>query len=167
MIRGVLVEGKVLIKDASAASELENKGYGTRINGVFTLNLIEATYLVDKGNLQVVNEEGENLSFSELARIGAQMDRYFWPKLSVYTDLRQRGLKPRLFSDRLEFLVDKKVKEGEHRYLISILFEGHRIGFTDIEFLIKRALEARRKLVAAIMDKEGNISYYTIDKVTY
>jgi len=39
-----------------------------------------------------------------------------------------------------------------------------RIGFRELEGYIRRALESRRELVLAIVDKDGNISYYKVEK---
>jgi len=150
-----------------SADELRSKDYGKETEEGLAVNLVEAAYLVDRGELQVVDESGAEVGFKELAARAAQLDEFFWPKLSVYTDLRQRGWRPRLFGEGLELVVDRKTGAGEHRYLVSILFEGRRVGFDEINVLLRRALEARRRLVAAIIDKEGNIAYYTIDRVVY
>ena len=163
MIKGVLKGDKVVV---DGGEELEERGYGRREGGNLVLSLIEAAYLVDKGDLEVVSEDGAVLSFEELIRMAAINDSSFWVKLLVYSDLRYRGLRARpLESAFPAFLVEKKVREGEKRYLVLCLEEGARIGFKDVEAYLRRAMEARRELVFAIVDKEGNISYYRVEKV--
>jgi tRNA-intron endonuclease len=48
--------------------------------------------------------------------------------------------------------------------MVLCLEEGVRIGFKELEGYIRRALEARRELVLAIVDKDGNVSYYAVER---
>lgn len=165
MLRGELKGDVVVIENGEEVAELESKSYGYRIERGLSLSLVEAAYLLDRGDLEVVDESGSNLSFEELVRVGARYDSNFWVKLSIYSDLRSRGFRVRLLRRGLEFLVERKVKSGEKRYLVIGLREGVRIGFKEIEAAIRRAREARRELVFAIIDKEGNVSYYALERV--
>lgn len=162
-VKGVLKEGYVEIP---YLAELAGKGYGEREGENLLLNLCEAAYLLDRGDLVIVDNSGEKISFEGVVMIGAKIDPDFWVKLLVYSDLRNRGLQAKVISGSQPVMImDKKTKEGEKRYLIICLEEGRRIGFKEVEVFIRRALEARRELITAIVDKEGNISYYKVDKV--
>ena len=163
MIKGVLKDSKVVVEDGE---ELEERGYGRREEGVLMLSLVEAAYLIDRGDLKVVSEDGATLSFEELVRVATVNDPSFWVRLLVYSDLRHRGLRARPLESAIPaFLVEKKVRESEKRYLVLCLEEGTRVGFKDVEAYLRRAMEARRELIFAIVDKEGNISYYRVEKV--
>ncbi len=162
-IRGVLKGEHVEIP---YSAELVEKGYGEVEGENLLLNLCEAAYLLDRGDLMVVDSGGKRISFEEIVTLGAKTDPDFWVKLLVYSDLRSRGLQAKVISGSQPIIVvDRKTREGEKRYLVVCLEEGKRIGFREVEVFIRRALEARRELVTAIVDKEGNISYYKVDKV--
>ncbi|MEM1508661.1 MAG: hypothetical protein QXY49_02490 [Thermofilaceae archaeon] len=162
-IKGVLKERYV---EVPYNAELAGKGYGERDGENLLLNLCEAAYLLDRGDLIIIDNSGEKISFEGIVTIGAKIDPDFWMKLLVYSDLRNRGLQAKVISGSQPVIVmDKKTKEGEKRYLIICLEEGKRVGFKEVEVFIRRALEARRELITAIVDKEGNISYYKVDKV--
>lgn len=161
-IEGVLKGSRVEVKDGK---ELLERGFGVQEGENLWLTLIEAAYLVDKGELRVVAEEGrQSLEFKELVKRASSTDRSFWQKLVVYTDLRDRGLRARPLEGTSLILAERKVKEGERRYMVLCLEEGVRIGFRELEGYIRRALESRRELVLAIVDKDGNVSYYKVEK---
>ncbi|MCS7104910.1 MAG: hypothetical protein NZ954_05020 [Thermofilaceae archaeon] len=144
--------------------ELLERGYGSQRGDVLELSLIEATYLLYKGELQVKDEEGRILGFEELTRLAAALDPVFWIKLLVYSDLRSRGLRVKPIEGSPVMIAERKVKEGERKYMVLCVEEGVRVGFRDLEMYIRRALESKRDLVLAIIDKEGNVSYYRVEK---
>jgi tRNA-intron endonuclease len=104
------------------------------------------------------------LSFQDIVKLASRADRSFWQKLVVYADLRDRGLRAQPVEGTPIVLVERKFKEGERRYMVLCLEEGVRIGFKELEGYIRRALEARRELVLAIVDKDGNVSYYAVER---
>jgi tRNA-intron endonuclease len=104
------------------------------------------------------------MGFEDLVKYASSVDNCFWQKLVVYTDLRDRGLRAQPLEDTSLVLTERKVKEGERRYMVLCLEESVRIGFRELEGYIRRALESRRELVLAIVDKDGNISYYKVEK---
>ena len=158
---GVLRNGYVEVKDGG---ELYEKGFGVQVGEVLRLALVEAAYLVDKGELRVVGEGGQSLSFQDIVKLASRADRSFWQKLVVYADLRDRGLRAQPVEGTPIVLVERKFKEGERRYMVLCLEEGVRIGFKELEGYIRRALESRRELVLAIVDKDGNVSYYAVER---
>jgi len=158
---GVLRDGYVEVKDGG---ELYERGFGVQAGGALRLALVEAAYLVDKGELRVVEEGGRSLGFQDIVKLASRADRSFWQKLVVYADLRDRGLRAQPVEGSPVVLAERRVKEGERRYMVLCLEEGVRIGFKELEGYIRRALEARRELVLAIVDKDGNVSYYVVEK---
>lgn len=161
VVEGVLRSDHVEVRGGSALSE---RGFGVQGGESLRLSLIEAAYLVDKGELRVVSEEGRSLSFEDLVKLASLSDRSFWPKLVVYTDLRDRGLRVQPLEGTPLMLAERKVVKEERKYLVLCLEEGVRIGFKELEGYMRRALESRRELVLAIVDKDGNVSYYTVEK---
>lgn len=145
-------------------AELAERGFGTARNGSVELSLIEAAYLVDRGELQVVGDDGRTLSFEELVRMGPLTDPDFWAKLVVYTDLRARGLTARPIEGLPALLAERKAGDGEKRYFMVCVKEGIRLGFRELEAYIRRVHESKRELVLAIVDKDGNVSYYTVER---
>jgi len=161
-LQGTLRDSRVVVP---FDPDLAGRGYGVQSGDSLELSLLEAAYLVDRGDLVVVDESGAEVSFEELVKRGAASDPSFWVKLNVYSDLRNRGLRVQPLEGTPMMLVERKTGEGEKRYALLCLEEGVRIGFKELESFVRRAVESRREPVLAIVDKEGNISYYVVERM--
>ncbi len=157
---------KVVVKDSAAVEFLAQRGYGIPRGGVLELELVEAAYLASRGMI-AVEDEGRRLSFIDLVELGSREDPDFWVKLNVYTDLRNRALVVMPGVTSYELLVDWKRRDSARRFLVRIVKEGVRISFADLEEMHRRALESDRELVLAIVDKEGVVTYYTVEGVAH
>lgn len=166
-IVGVLEDDfKVKVDDEKAVAYLQSREFGIQTEDGIVLDPIEALYLMRRGVLEVRDREGHELSFAELLTKFSEKERDAWIKLEVYTDLRKRGLyvKPS-YTREASFLVDKKKKGKLERYIVYIFAEGKRIGFAELEKAFERAMASNRELVIAVVDKEGNVSFYTVTKM--
>jgi len=164
--RAELKGRKVLIGERAAIEFLAQRGYGIIKGGFLELELVEAAYLVNRGMITVENE-GRQLGFIDLVELGSKEDPDFWVKLNVYTDLRNRALVVMPGVTSYELLVDWKRRDSARRFLVRIVKEGVRISFADFEEMHRRALESDRELVLAIVDKEGVVTYYTVEGVAH
>ncbi len=158
---------KVRIRDAAAIGYLVSKEFGVRENEHVALDPVEALYLLRRGALVVKDEQGRELTFADLVTIYSEKDPELWVKLEIYADLRKRGLyaKPSYMPGPV-FLVDRKKKDKVERFIVYVFIEGRRIGFTELEKAFERARASGRELVVAVVDKEGNVSYYRVTKMT-
>lgn len=164
--RAEIIGRKVVVKDNAAIEFLAQRGYGITRGGALELELVEAAYLLNRGMI-TVEDKGKQLSFKDLVELGAKEDPDFWVKLNVYTDLRNRALVVMPGVTSYELLVDWRRKDSARRFLVRIVKEGVRIGFADLEEMHRRALESDRELVLAIVDKEGVVTYYTVEGVAH
>jgi len=164
--RGVLrSDDFTVVKDEEAVKFLKSKGYGIPEDDVVLLNPVEALYLTYREVLEVFDTEGVKLSFEALLRRFSSKEKDLWLEFIVYSDLRRRGFIVRRAASPLTFFVDKGGESKSKRYLVACLREGVRIGFEELETFFRRSTESDRELVVAIVDKEGNISYYIVEKI--
>ncbi len=158
-------DDQVVVRDPEAVGFLTSRGYGIEEGGVVFLSPVETLYLVYRGYMEVVDVDGNAWTFTKLLQRFSRLDKEVWVKLNLYSDLRRRGfIVRRGVGDAIEFFVDRRTKEGMKRYLVRGVKEGERLGFKDLEEMFRRALELSRELVLAVVDKEGNITYYTVEK---
>ncbi|ABL77720.1 tRNA intron endonuclease [Thermofilum pendens] len=161
-------DGRIVrVLDKEFAEQLYQRGYGMLSGEILELTLVEAAYLVYREMLKVKDDQGRTLSFPEIVRLASNFDPDFWVKLNVYTDLRNRALPAKPGVNPYEFLVDWKKKGKPRRLLVRILREGTRVSFPEFEDMFRRALESDRELVIAIVDKEGVVTYYTVEGGSY
>ncbi len=163
-MKGYLVEREVIITDERAISQLVQKGYGSRRDGKLHLSLVEALYLMEKGRLSVLSGE-RTLSSDEL--LSGEDDLLL--RYAVYRDLRERGYVVKTgFKFGAHFRVyERGAYPKEHsRYLVHTVREDSDISFTELARAVRLAHGVRKKLLFAVVDDEGDVTYYSVERVT-
>jgi len=150
------------VKDRGQASDLENRWFGSWDGDKLALNVVEIAYLLLREQAEIVTD-GETLTDLKdfLSRYDKCLEEFFWPKLIVYKDLRDRGRRVRLVGDN-KFLV--KDKYGVLR-LVVVLEEGVYTNISNILKHIEEAHDNNLKLVYAIVSLQGDLTYYEITKI--
>ena len=166
-IRGILDNDFCAAKIGSQTNMIIDKGYGIVEKDNIFFEPTETLYLVYKGILEVSDKDGNLYTFERLLSIFSQKDPLIWVRLNLYSNLRKRGFIVRKgVGGKISFFVEKKHRENVKRYLVVGIIEGIRINFIELESLFRRSLESGRKLVLAIIDKEDNITYYMVNKLS-
>ncbi|HDJ96909.1 MAG TPA: hypothetical protein ENG54_00400 [Thermofilum sp.] len=155
-----------VVTDPAAVAYLSEKRYGMMSEHGILLEPLEALYLLRRGNLILKDAKGSTVEFKQLLIEIARKDPDIWVKLELYTDLRKRGFYVRTgFSEGIVFLVDQKKGEKFKKYLVYGFTEGKRVGFSEFEEVFRRAIESGREPLIAVIDKESNITYYSVSKM--
>ena len=129
------------------ADSIHSKKYGRFVDDKFILHPIEAFHLVERNKLGV-QYEGRILNKIETLKLALSTEPKFILRYIVYCNLRSRGRNPRIYPDRFKF------RHGP----IYIFSESD---FFDLEYLKERA-ELNKKIYAALVDEEGDMTYYMI-----
>jgi tRNA-intron endonuclease len=164
-MRGKLIESQVIFENAPEVSRLHSKGfYGKIKEKKLYLNFLEASYLMEKEKVEV-EYEGRVLTFSELlelARSEAEFDvRYF-----VYRDLRDRGLIVKTgFKYGCHFRVYRRGPEEHAEYLVHVIPEKRKFQTYDIVKHCRLAHSVNKMMVFAFIDEEGDITYYSVERM--
>lgn len=164
-MRGKLMESQVVFENEPEVSKLHSKGfYGKIKEKKLYLNFLEALYLLEKDKIEV-EVEGELLDFSqllEIARLEAEFDiRYF-----VYKDLRDRGLIVKTgFKYGCHFRVYRKGPEEHAEYLVHVIPEKREFQTYDIVKHCRLAHSVNKLMVFAFIDEEGDITYYSVERM--
>jgi tRNA-intron endonuclease, archaea type len=154
---------------------LSEKGYGKEEHGKLTLSMVEALYLQRKGKIRVLSGK-KALSGSALSKAALALDRRFSEKAAVFADLRDRGL---LVKTGFKFGCDFRVygrgvgsaaglgkgkkAPGEHtRWLVHAANEGYTCAFQELSRAVRLAHSIRARMLWAVVDAEGCVTYYEI-----
>ena len=165
-IKTVFTENRVLTEDSADAAELYNQSrYGQVLSGnKVELALIEALYLLDKGKIEILSGRNKNYSFDEFLKKAQKTEANFWIKFCVYKDIRNRGY---IIKTALKFgadfrIYDRGVKPGEDhaKWVVFPVHEGST--FTWHEWAAKNrvAHSTKKRLLIAVVDNEGDVSYW-------
>lgn len=163
---GQLKGERVLVKEERDASTLYNKGaFGVpQTGGSLALDLAEALYLVEMGRLRV-EDAGERAGPGELLAVAARAEPGFEVRYVVYRDLRQRSLTVRA-SNVSDFNVyDPGAIPGKSPSKLLVRAVGERSTFRAVDVTREslRARELGKRFVLALVDEEGDLTYYDVD----
>ncbi len=150
-----------IVEDERIAEQLEKKWYGVRENGRVVLDTVEISYLLLKNKVVVIDDSTMIRELDEFFRKYSRcLEDFFWPRLIVYKDLRDRGRRVKIL-DNEKFIV--KDKHGDLR-LVVVLEEGSLREASSIKEHIETALDHNLKLVYAIVSLQGDLTYYEVTK---
>ncbi len=159
-----VIDDLVVVEDEASVSRLLQRGFGRREGNRLHLSLVEAAYLLEKGRLRITRD-GRSLSAEEL--LGQEeglLTRY-----AVYRDLRERGYVVRTgFKFGAHFRVyERGTYPKEHsRYLVHAVREDDGVSFTELARAVRLAHSVRKRLLFAVVDDEGDVTYYGVERLT-
>ena len=164
-IKAYLVGEIISSNDSEAHSLYEKSGFGEPKNGKVNYMVVEAIYLVEKEKIEVVHGK-KILSLKELMHKLEKIDKKIQIKYPVYRDLRERGyIVKTALKFGAEFRVYEKGKRPGKEHAQWIVFTDHESKkMTWHEFSAKNrvAHSTKKNLLLAIVDEEGDISYYEV-----
>jgi len=165
-----LYKGKIIVWDEAQANHLYQRGFfGKPLSGgKLQLAPVEALYLIDSGKVSVVSAEGKNLNFKSLAEKFVDSDTELILKYAAYADLRSRGY---VIKTGLKFgahfrVYERGEKPGEthSKFLVQAIPEGVKITPTEMARAVRLAHSVKKKIYWAVVDDEGDITYYSITR---
>lgn len=164
----ILSGTKVVVGDNETKSQLKEKGFGEVEEKHLVLSLIEALFLVETEKLDVMKGD-KKLGFDELLKIGSKHEEEFYNKYLVFKDLRNRGL---LVRTGLKFGTDFRIYErgqsigkGHSKYLVHVIPEEYTCSFPEMARALRLAENVNKNMIYAIVDEEGDITYYLVDRM--
>lgn len=169
-IKTTLCERGATVPSKANFEELTSRGYGTVEDKKLVLNAYETLFLLSKGVLEVSKRKPKKaLNFKELLQLYGLTDENVWVKYLVYRDLRSRGYVVREgFGLGITFRVYERgeYSKATATYLILGIQEGKPILVKELARVLKHVQSLKKKLVLAVVNRRGEIVYYTLSKLT-
>lgn len=128
------------------------------------LSLIEACYLLEKGRLEIYEDDVE-CSAGYIIDILKEQDIY--GKYLVYRDLKDRGFVIKTgFKYGSDFRLYNRGRgpgKGHSDYLVKVVFESYDINALDFASYVRVSHGVNKKFLLAIVDDDFDITYYNIE----
>jgi len=179
MIEGELLEQRAIVWNKESFSELEESGYGKNIENRLELDLIEALYLLEKEKIKVYKKEGKKkkfIDFKELLEYGSATQKDFHPIFVVYRDLRERGFLPktglkfgcslRCYDRGVKLKKGPKAPHEHTKWVIHVIPEEFTCSFAELSRAVRLAQNIRTNMLWAIVDRENDITFYEVKRIT-
>jgi len=187
LVKALYIDGAILIPDFDEANSLHQDGYGSFKHRRLGLTPCEALYLLDRNRIEVYDERGVKLSFKELLRRlsprGGLLDRLgglirnllgrpststsLWIRYLIYRDLRMKGYVVREEANSLLVYERGSYPRAPPSYEVYPLPEGMPQPIRRLMEALERAEEGGRTLKIAVVDRRGEVVYYTLREMDF
>lgn len=168
-VKGKLEEEGAAVYSKEDFEDLTSRGYGREEDEKITLSAYETLFLHSKGMLEVTNDQtGRVLDFQELLHRFESTEENLWMKYLIYRDLRSRGYVVRKgFGLGIDFRAYERGNYGKATasYLILGIQEGKPIMAQRLVNVLRHSLSLKKKLMLAVVNRRGEIVYYTVSKL--
>ena len=157
--------GRIEAERDDRSGKLLSKGYGSKDpeGHLITYSYPEALYLVEKGRMRVLADDGSELDFNRLLEALKQLDENIWRDYVVYRDLRERRYVVRDgVNQELRFRVFERGKYGKEpaKYLVAPVMEGRNVLIERLLEWLSACRKMRKELVIAVVDRRNEVIYY-------
>ncbi|MFQ6076412.1 MAG: tRNA-intron lyase [Candidatus Bathyarchaeia archaeon] len=172
-VEAVLKDGRVVVPSQEEAEHLGQGGYGTPLEreAGSILNSYEALYLLAEKRAKVVNsEDGAEMDFQTLLERLRAYDDEAWTRYLIYRDLRSRGYVVRDgFGFGFDFRLYGRGEYGKKpaKYIVYGIREGKPTPLEQLSEILRFAQSVRKGLVIAVVDRRGEVVYYSISTLTF
>ncbi|MEM2974062.1 MAG: tRNA-intron lyase [Candidatus Micrarchaeia archaeon] len=177
-----LTDNGVIENDAKLIQEFYNRGFGCIKGEVLLLAPVEALYLTeikkitiekDDESAKISKKKGAGFKkmydivslFNELKR----QDKELATKYYVYRDLRKKGYVVRTGLKYGAFfrVYEKGVRpgEGHSHWLVHPIPEQQKISLYELSRAVHLSHSVRKKMLWAVVNSEGSITYYKIERM--
>ena len=159
---------KVITESSDEAREFYNQSRFGSIaeSGKVELSLLEGLYLLEKGRLELKSDAGRALATESYIKKARKIEPNFWIRYVVFRDMRNRGY---IVKTALKFgadfrVYDRGVKPGEDhaKWIIFPVHEASTLTWHEFSAKNRVAHSTKKRLLMAIVDDEGDVTYYQV-----
>lgn len=161
-ITGELIGNRIIVKKPKDVGRLYDKsGFGKPItDNQLELNLLEGVFLLGDKKINVYSKKNE-VNFRDLIKLAAEKITGFESKYLVFRDLRYRGYAVNIYDGKdYDLYIDSKDESNPH--YVSVFSERFEFDVVKTKNSIKVSKEKDGDLWFAIVDEEGDITYYDV-----
>ena|SRR3989344_3831203 len=158
------ISGSNIISTSEEAISLaEKSSFGEFRAGKVEYSGVEAIYLLEKRKAEVYNNK-KSLKIQELIKKIKKQDKKIETKLVVYRDMRDKGY---ILKTALKFGAEFRVYErgskpgqSHARWVLYTAKEHDSMNWHEFAAKNRVAHSVKKALLLAIVDDEGDVSYY-------
>jgi tRNA-intron endonuclease len=165
---GVFSEDKIILFE-NQDQVYEPGFYGKKIDDRLELSLIEALFLLKKRRINILKDK-KRLDFGQLYELAKAIDQRLAERYRVYEDLRERGLLVRsgfkfgcdfrVYERGVKLIKGPKTQKEHTKWIVFCVPEDYSCSFQELSRAVRLAHNIRARMLWAIIDNEGDVTYY-------
>ncbi len=164
-IKTYLISNKIFSNSKEAFNLFEKQRFGEKNGDKIIYMLSEALFLVEKKKIEIVDKR-KPLSEKKLFKKFQKIDKNFKTKYFAFKDLREKGY---IVKTALKFgaefrVYEKGAKIGKQhaKWILFPVSENEQLTWQDFSAKNRVAHSTKKNLLIAIVDEEGDVSYYEV-----
>jgi tRNA-intron endonuclease len=166
VVKAIFSKERAVTENSDEARDFYNQSrFGTLLeDGRVQLGITEALYLVEKKKLEVIDSKNKKLSAEALLKKAQKTEPSFWTRYCVFKDIRNRGY---IIKTALKFgadfrIYDRGVKPGEAhaKWIVYPVHEKETLTWHEFAAKNRVAHSTKKRLLIAVVDEEGDCSYW-------
>lgn len=167
----VFQDGKGYVGNNDADRIAQQGFYGNRLDdGRLELAPVKVLHLLERKRISTKTPTGQTMNSNDIVNHLLPDDPGLWIKYLVFRDLRSRGYAVREgFGGGIGFRIyarGDRPGEATANQLVYVLKEGEPISLNDLDTVTQAAFAARKNLVFALVDQNGEVNFYKVARAT-
>jgi tRNA-intron endonuclease len=165
VFKTVLSGEHVISKDKKAIDLHGTSKFGEVKDKKTYYSLIEALYLLERKKITVYYK-GKKLNPEKLLELASGLEPNFFTRYSAFKDMRSRGY---IVKTALKFgadfrVYDRGIKPGQDhaKWVLFPVYETSSLTWHDFAAKNRVAHSTNKNLLIAIVDEEGDVTYYEV-----
>jgi len=158
---------EIIESNSSEAKSLNKKShFGEIVGDKIQYSLSEALFLVENGKMDLHNLSGKSIPKKDIIKKFQKIDGKIQIKYPVFKDLRGKGY---IVKTALKFGADFRVyekgaKPGKRhaKWVVFADHESKKLTWHEFSSKNRVAHSTKKNLLLAIVDEEGDITYYEV-----
>ena len=164
-VRGEYHTERVVLEKNDLSQEFYNKSAFGSVNSSkqVELSLIEALYLLEKDKIEIFQGK-KKITFDQLFKKARKLEPNIWTKYVVFKDFRDKGyvIKTALKYGADFRVYDRGIKPGDDhaKWIVYPVHETEVMSMYEFSAKNRVAHSTRKTLLLAVVDDEGDVSYW-------
>ncbi len=165
-IKAHLVSEKISSNSKEAQELFSSQRFGEKQGEKIFYSLPEALFLVEQKKMNILDFRSKKISQKKLMQKFQRIDKKFNTKYLVFKDLRSKGY---IVKTALKFGAEfrvyekgKKIGKDHAKWILFPVSENHQLTWHDFSAKNRVAHSTKKNLLIAIVDEEGDVSYYEV-----
>lgn len=165
-IQATFISEKITSNSSEAFELFSKSNMGEKMGEKIIYSLSEALFLIEEEKMEISNYLGKKLTEAEIQKKFERIDKKFKTKYLVFKDLRKKGyIVKTALKFGAEFRIyekEKKQKKTHSKWICFPVSENSTLTWQDFSAKSRVAHSTKKNLLIAIVDEEGDVSYYEI-----
>ena len=166
-IKATLIGEKISSNTKSAQELFSSQRFGEKIGEKIFYSLSETLFLIEQKKLEIYDFKNKKILQRGIFGRFQKIDKKFKTKYFVFKDLRKRGY---IVKTALKFGAEfrvyepgKKIGKDHAKWILYPVDEHQTMTWHDFSAKNRVAHSTKKNLLIAVVDEEGDVSYYEVD----